>query len=70
MARAWICYRRFFQRVFGIPYRPPLQNGRFFIPFAILIFLLEEIQKAIKRRLDRKTEKTNVGYLKRDTKIE
>jgi hypothetical protein len=32
-----------------------------FVPFAILIFVAEEIRKAIKRRLDRTTEKLKIG---------
>jgi hypothetical protein len=31
-----------------------------FVPFAILIFVAEEIRKGIKLRLDKKTEKLNV----------
>ncbi|MBN1762903.1 MAG: cation-transporting P-type ATPase [Methanomicrobia archaeon] len=46
-------YLFFFQRFLGTgPLE--LKHWLFFIPFAILIFVVEEIRKAIKRRLDRK----------------
>ena len=52
-------YLLFFQRFLGTgPLE--LKHWLFFVPFAILIFVVEEIRKAIKRRLDRKTEKLNV----------
>ncbi|TRZ52472.1 MAG: cation-transporting P-type ATPase, partial [Dehalococcoidia bacterium] len=48
-------YLLFFQRFLGTgPLE--LKHWLFFVPFAIFIFVVEEIRKAIKRRLDRKEE--------------
>jgi magnesium-transporting ATPase (P-type) len=53
-------YLLFFQRFLGTgPLE--LKHWLFFVPFAIFIFVVEEIRKAIKRRLDRKEEADSVS---------